>query len=99
MRAHTLANTSAQTGRLRMRTLFFASLTLLLLFSVVYVRHLSIKTGYEISNLSDTMEKTEIKYLTMLDKKSKEYDTENLYRKARELGLTLPDVERTFYVK
>jgi len=82
-----------------MRTLFFASLTLLLLFSMVYVRHLCIKTGYEISSLSDRNERAEINYLSMLDKKSREYDTENLYKKAKDLGLTLPDVKRTFYVK
>jgi hypothetical protein len=99
MRAGTLSTAAPQAGRLKMRTLFFASLTLLLLFSMVYVRHLCIKTGYEISNLSDRNERAEISYLSMLDKKSREYDTENLYRKAKELGLSLPDVRRTFYVK
>ncbi|ADD68970.1 hypothetical protein Dacet_2208 [Denitrovibrio acetiphilus DSM 12809] len=99
MKAHVLSGSPAQTGRLRMRTLFFASMSLLLLFSVVYVRHLCIKTGYEISSLSDNMERSEISYLSLLDKKSQEYDTENLYKKARELGLSLPDVRRTFYVK
>ncbi len=71
----------------------------MLLFSLVYVRHLCIKTGYEISNLSEKVEKTEIAYLSLLDKRSKEYDTENLYKKAKALGLELPDVKRTFYVK
>lgn len=77
----------------------FASMAVVLLFSVVYVRHLCIKTGYEISSLTDQMEKAEITYLTLLDKRSKAYDTENLYKKAREMGLQLPDVKRTFYVK
>lgn len=99
MRAGTLSTAAPETGRLRMRTLFFASLALLLLFSIVYVRHLCIKTGYEISSLSDRMERAEIGYLSMLDKKSKAYDTERLYQKAKTLGLKLPDVQRTFYVK
>jgi len=99
MKAHVLSQTEAQQSRLKMRTLFFASLALVLLFSVVYVRHLCIKTGYEISTLSDRMEKADIRYLSMLDKRSQTYDTENLYKKAREIGLVLPDVKRTFYVK
>lgn len=74
-------------------------MVLVLLFSVVYVRHLCIKTGYEISSLTTQMEKAEIQYLSLLDKRSKEYDTENLYKKAQEMGLVLPDVKRTFYVK
>jgi len=99
MRVETFQGASAEAGRLKMRTLFFASFTILLLFSVVYVRHLCIRTGYEISNLSDKVERTEIGYLALLDKKSKEYATENLYQKAKAMGLQLPDVKRTFYVK
>ncbi|PLX66037.1 MAG: hypothetical protein C0602_12960 [Denitrovibrio sp.] len=100
MRTHVLDHTTAvNSERLKLRTLMFASIALVLLFSVVYVRHLCIKTGYEISNLTDNMEKVEISYLSLLDKKSKAYDTENLYKKAREIGLVMPDVKRTFYVK
>lgn len=99
MRTHTLDHSGINSERLKMRTLFFASFAVVLLFSVVYVRHLCIKTGYEISNLTDQMEKSEIRYLSLLDKKSQAYDTENLYKKAREIGLTMPDVKRTFYVK
>lgn len=100
MRTHTLERTqTGNTARVKMRTLLFASFTVVLLFSLVYVRHLCIKTGYDISNLTEKMEKTDVQYLSLLDKRSKEYDTENLYKKAREMGLMLPDVKRTFYVK
>lgn len=100
MRTHALDHTSAvNSERVKMRTMLFAAFALVLLFSVVYVRHLCIKTGYEISSLTDKMEKTEITYLSLLDKRSKAYDTENLYKKAREMGLMMPDVKRTFYVK
>jgi len=100
MRAHTLEHAATrESARVRMRTLLFASFIVVLLFSLVYVRHLCIKTGYEISNLSEKVEKTEVTYLYLLDKRSKEYDTENLYKKAKSIGLVLPDVKRTFYVK
>lgn len=100
MRTQVLTRTAVNdTARLKMRTLFVASIALVLLFSVVYVRHLCIKTGYEISNLEQKMEKAEIQYLSLVDKRSKEYNTENLYKKAHEMGLELPDVKRTFYVK
>ena len=99
MRSHALDHSHVGSERLKLRTLLFAAFALVLLFSVVYVRHLCIKTGYEISSLTDKMEKTEIRYLSLLDKKSQAYDTENLYKKAREVGLILPDVKRTFYVK
>lgn len=74
-------------------------MALVLLFSVVYVRHLCIRTGYEISDLTQKMENAEIQYITLIDQRSKAYDTENLYKKAHELGLVLPDTKRTFYVK
>ena len=99
MRTHALDHTGVNSERLKMRAGLFAAFAVVLLFSVVYVRHLCIKTGYEISNLTEKMEKTEIRYLSLLDKKSQAYDTENLYKKAREIGLTMPDVKRTFYVK
>ncbi|PLX68666.1 MAG: hypothetical protein C0603_05795 [Denitrovibrio sp.] len=100
MRVHTLEQAATrESARIKMRTLLFASFTVVLLFSLVYVRHLCIKTGYEISNISEKVEKTEVMYLSLLDKRSKEYDTENLYKKAKVLGLELPDVKRTFYVK
>jgi len=100
MRTHTLTRTQVGNAtRIKMRTLLFVSFTVVLLFSLVYVRHLCIKTGYEISNLTERMEKADVQYLSLLDKRSKEYDTENLYKKAREIGLVLPDVKRTFYVK
>lgn len=100
MRTHTLSQSHAgDAGRLKVRTLLFASFALVLLFSVVYIRHLCIKTGYEISNLTDKVERAEVEYLSLLDKRSKEYQIENLYKKGKEIGLVLPDVKRTFYVK
>jgi len=100
MKAQVLSHsTAADSERLKLRTIFFAAVTLVLLFSIVYMRHLCIKTGYEISNLTEKIERTDIEYLTLLEKHSKAYDTENLYKKAKEIGLVLPDVNRTFYVK
>jgi cell division protein FtsL len=99
MKAHAMTQTAEHYGRLRLRTLVFAAMTLVLLFSIVYVRHLCIKTGYEISNLSQKLENTEIEYVSLLDKRSKEYDTENLYKKAKSVGLLIPEPKRTFYVK
>lgn len=100
MKAQVLTGSSSQsTSGLRISTLILGSLVMVLLFSIVYIRQMSIKTGYEISSLISQIEKTEIEYLSLVDKKADAYDSGHLYEKAKELGMTLPDVKRTFYVK
>jgi len=98
MKAHAMTG-AVDAGRVRVRTLIFSAMILVLLFSIVYVRHLCIKTGYEISNMIQNLDKTEIEYVSLLDKHSKEYDTSSLYQKAKAIGLEIPKPERTFYVK
>jgi len=100
MKAQTMtANPSQSVTGVRLSTLFLGALIMLLLFSIVYVRQMCIRAGYDISSMAQKIEQSEIDYTYLLSKKSEAYDAENLYKKAKEMGLTMPDVRRTYYVK
>lgn len=100
MKAQTMTANPAETvSRVRLSTLILGAVMMLLLFSIVYVRQMCIRAGYDISSMTQKIEQSEIDYTFLLAKKSDAYDAENLYKKAKELGLVMPDVRRTYYVK
>ena len=100
MKAEVLTEARSETVvRVRISTLVLGAVIMVLLFSIVYVRQMTIRSGYEISSMMQHIEQQQIQYSEMLDKKSSGYDTEQLYSRAKQLGMVLPDVKRTFYVK
>lgn len=103
MKAETMTGTEtvadSTSSRVRLSTLFLSAMIMVLLFSTVYIRQMSIKAGYDISSLMTEYEKSEIAYTALLEDRSESYDPQSLYQKAKRLGMTLPDVRRTFYVK
>jgi cell division protein FtsL len=100
MKAQTMtANPAESISRVRLSTMVLGAVMMLLLFSIVYVRQMCIRAGYDISSMAQKIEQTEIDYTSLLAQKSDAYDAENLYKKAKEMGLTMPDVRRTYYVK
>lgn len=96
----TSAEAPVQTGsRIRVSTMFLSCTIMLMLFSIVYVRQESIKAGYDISSLMNEYDQSEIAYTTLLEERAQSYDPQSLYQKAQRMGMVLPDVRRTFYVK
>ncbi len=100
MKAQVLTGSQTENvSRVRLSTLILGSVIMVLLFSIVYIRQMSIRTGYDISSMMNQIEKKDIEYTALLDKRSESYDSEHLYNRAKELEMVLPDVKRTFYVK
>ena len=98
MRTHAYAETMQNTA-VKYRNIVLGVMIVLLLFTVVYVRHLCVKTGYEISTMTNDLENKEVSFQAYMEKKSRELDKESLYRKAEEIGMVLYDPMRTFNVR
>ncbi|WP_022852010.1 hypothetical protein [Limisalsivibrio acetivorans] len=78
---------------------FILSMVIIAVFLIVYVRHMCVREGYEISRLSGLLEEREIQYQLLVEKKTEDLDIDGMYKKAEELGLVMPNVEKTFYVQ
>jgi hypothetical protein len=72
---------------------------IILVFLIVYVRHLCVREGYEISRLASDLNEMEIQHQLMLEKKSAVMNMQKMYETGEHLGLVLPDPDRTFNVQ
>ncbi|MCD8492177.1 MAG: hypothetical protein LRY50_03930 [Geovibrio sp.] len=85
---------SLSTGKVLLWALLIISV-----FLVVYVRHLCVREGYAISRLASDLNEMEIQYQLMQEKQSEMRDTASLYKMGENMGLVLPDMNRTFNVQ
>lgn len=74
-------------------------LVVILLFSVIYVRHLCIRSGYAISGLSEKLGNLETDYQQAMSEKTRLADYKALYEKGSSMGFVFPDTKRTFNVR
>jgi len=73
--------------------------SLFLVMFIVFVRINTIKLGYEISKIEQKIEKNELTMQKLIEEKAMLTDTKRLYEAGLMLGLSLPEIEKTYYVK
>jgi len=84
---------------LNLKTVFAAVLVLMLLFMIIYMRHLCIKTGYEISRVSQKLESKNIEYQQLMVKRAEVLNVRMMFEKGQNLGMEFPDPSRVYNVK
>ena len=84
---------------LNLKTVFAGVMVLMLIFMIIYMRHLCIKTGYEISRMSQKLETKNIEYQQLSMKRSEVLNVHKMLEKGKSVGLAFPNPAKVYNVK